>query len=183
MVSFSWENDIAKVTYKFVLFAGDDKLFMEIKLKPKKKIKDIEIRLQDYVSGFNRKPEDVLYTSARKINKNGWQTLDPKQDHYIFYADNTLDPVDNPQAEGPSAVAFGNSNIESLKVYLGGYGVPTILKYKPGSDRILFVFWEFPKKPNKEALESCQSSVPPALKTLDSPDTFSAKVKSWMSNR
>lgn len=183
IVAFSWENDIAKVTYKFVLFAGDDKLFMEIKLKPKKRINNIEIRLQDYVSGFNHNPEDVLYTSTRKINKKGWQTLDPKQDNYIFYADNALDPADNPKAKGPSAVAFANSNIESLKVYLGAYGVPTILKYKPGSDRMVFVFWEFPNKPNKEALEYCKSSVPAALKTMNSPNTFSANVTSGMSKR
>jgi len=171
-VALSWENETARVNYNFVLFAGDDKLFMEIKLEPKVEIKDIRITLTNYVSGFNFKPEHILYTSSQKFVGKGWNKIDPQKENYILYTDKTLDPANNPKAMGPSAVLFSNDGLKSVGTLQGGYGIRTDLIYKSTTRRMVFCFWEFPKKPNSEALEYFKTSVPKAKKIMKEPKIF-----------
>ena len=168
-VALSWENDTAKVSYTFVLLAGDDKLFLEVKLEPKVELREIAVRLMNYPSGFNHSPKHWLWTPTRKLQATGWAELNPQQENAIFFSDETLDPANNPAAAGPSAFVFAAQEVTGGKVYVGGYGTPMTLAYKPTARRLLFCFWEFAGRPNVEALERFQSAAPKALQTVGDP--------------
>jgi len=184
-VSLSWGNEKAKVNYNFVLFAGDDKLFMEIEIEPKIEIREIKVHLINYPGGFtwqyfNRSPEHILYTPIRKIESKGWCQLAPEKENCILYTDNFQDVATNPKGYGPSALLFDNSQVENAKVFTGSnYGVSTILEYKPTTRRLLFCFWEFPRKTNNEALKYLKESVSNAKKIMNDPNTFLWSYERW----
>ena len=171
-VILSWENEVAKVTYTFVLLAKDDKVFLEIALQPKAELTSIEVRLMNYPGGFSRTPRHRFHTPARVLEKPGRTDLDAAKEPWLFLSDDALDPLTHPGADGPSALAFAGAEVTSAAVYVGGYGAPMVLNCRPTARRLRFCFWEFPKATNQQGLERLKASVDAAMALLGAGETF-----------
>lgn len=173
-VSLAWVGEQGKLRFDFVLLPSDDRLYCQVTLEPKQAVERIEIALSNYISGFNRQnPDHVLHTAVRTIEEAGKTELDPQKECAIFYSDRALDPADG-RGDGPSAIAISPAGLTELAIRAGGYGSTTILAYAPGTTRMRFAFWEFPKWPNRDALDYWRRSVGQADAVLRDPRTFAA---------
>ena len=162
----SWENEVAKTTWRFYLKTGEDRLYLVLDITPKTELKSLRLRLMNYVAGFNHSPQHRLWTSVRELTENGTQQLDPATEHALFLADDSLDVATALNAAGPSAMVVDPTGLQSFAPRLGGYGVPIDLSYDPGTRRLAFCFWEYPARTNAEALERFKGAWQTALATL-----------------
>jgi hypothetical protein len=172
MAVFAWDAPAARLCCTAVLFAGQDRLFVQIELEPKLTVQDLQVYLTNYPSGFNREPKHVLWTPVRTLDKPGQHRLDPAAESALFYSDTTLDVATNPAAAGPSAVAFDPAPVTGIIVHAGGYGVGTSIVCRADARRLSFCFWEFADRPNAEALAAFCAALPSARTTLTDAATF-----------
>ena len=173
-VALAWEGAQGTLRHDFVLLPSDDRLYFQITLEPKQQVERIELTLTNYISGFNRQdPDHVLHTAVRALEKGGTTDLDPQAECAIFYSDRALDPADG-HGDGPSAIAISPEGLTELTTRSGGYGCHTVLRYAPGTTRMRFAFWEFPKWTNSDALDYWRRSVRQAEWVLRDPRTFAA---------
>ncbi len=170
--TFSWTDARATVRYDFVLCSGQDRLLLAIDLAPKQPLRSLELRLSNYPGGFNRQPRHVARTPARALAPTGAQSLVLPGDCGLFLADETLDPADQPNAAGPSAVVFDPEQITAGSLQTGGYGVGIQLRCRPDARRLVLAFWEFPQTPIAEAWQRWQRDAAAALRQLRDPATF-----------
>jgi len=171
-VTLAWEGELGKLRYEFVALPSDDRLYLQATLQPAGEAGPVEVSLSNYISGYNRRnPDHVLHTPVRVIEKRRRTDLDPATEHAVFYSDRALDPADG-RGEGPSAIVVAPEGLAKFQTVANGYGSTTILEFAPGTTRLRFAFWEFPKWTNREALEYWRQSFREAERVLRSPETF-----------
>jgi hypothetical protein len=172
MVRLSWENDQAKLQMTFVLRTGEDRLYVEMALQPKGELHEVAVEFNNYVSGFNREPQHVLWTPVRTLDQRGRQNLDVSKESAVFFSDAALDPETNPGAAGPSAFVFDATEATGAFVNVGGYGVSGRITYQPQARRLRFCLWELPARGNAEALQAFKGAYQQAAEVMMQPGLF-----------
>ena len=168
-----WETPEATVQTRFLVLAGDDRLFVEIALTPKTEIKSLRVETVCYPS---------LFTSARKMPgrrhvispaKEAWQgqpfRIDPAKDSWLLYADDVHD-VAKGSGVGPCAMAFLPEQVQGGSISIGSYPVRTELDIKPDVRRIRLVFWDLNGMANADALAKMRQDAPTACSYLEKMD-------------
>lgn len=172
-VCMVWETPEAKVQARFLVLAGDDRLFVEIALKPKTEIKSLRVETVCYPS---------LFTSARKMpgrrhvispTKEAWQRqpfrIDPAKDWWLLYADDVHD-VAKGSGIGPCAMAFLPEQVSGGSISIGSYPVRTRLDVNPNVRRIRLVFWDLRGMTNADAQAKMRKDAPAARSHLEEMD-------------
>lgn len=163
---FSWENETAKLFINFYLFLLDDKIFMEVKVEPKKEIKDLEIKFINYTGGFNRNRKHRVYTENRILSKKGWNNINLDNERWLLLTDDNMNYGKDEKAQGPSAIAYLPENFNGAKIFLGGYSCGINFKCKSGPGRFIFTLWEFPAKTNEEVAGKMKNYAEDAMEKM-----------------
>jgi hypothetical protein len=184
LLQLTWERPEARVAVMFVMPAGANYIFCELRIDPQKIPESLIVRLKNYPAGFSKKPEHVVVTPGRWIVETGDQPLNPERDWALLYLDNTLDRDENGDGAGPCAVAWENGKwCESATVRLAGYGTTTQLKCRPETARIRFCFVEYPDKTDAEALKAFNDALPEIREAFGDDDLFTVQTNMQENDR
>jgi len=150
-----WDAAEASVRVRFLALPGDDKLFCEIALEPKTELKSVNIKAICYPSFFTswhkQKGHRVVESPASKAEEGAKFTMDPQKDWALIYYDTIFDFAAE-RGVGPCAMLFLPEQIQSGKITVGDYAVPTDLTPAPGVQTIRLIFWDFKGRSNKDAI-------------------------------
>ena len=159
---YVWEAPMATVRIRFILLPGARYVCAELAWTPKQPIEQAEVRLLCYPSFFtaarNRKGERHVVSSVKDVPQGKPFPIDPTRESYLFYCDRIFD-VARGEGAGPCAVWFEPDAVAGGHVSIGGYGVGTLLKVRPGKNVVRLAIWEFPGVSNDDALTALREDV------------------------
>ncbi|MBT3286214.1 MAG: hypothetical protein HN380_02630, partial [Victivallales bacterium] len=90
VVEYSWDTPKAKVTMRFGVVQGNDKLVLLARWQPKTEIKTVKLRLQAYPATFS-KPHNRRATTALSTRETGSAQLDLAKEKWVLLEDITED--------------------------------------------------------------------------------------------
>ena len=164
-----WDAAEAAVRARFVVHAGDDRLFVEIALKPKVDIKSLRVETVCYPSLFtshlNKPGRRHVIGPTTEARQDQPFAIDPSKDAWLLYADDVHD-VANGSGVGPCAMAFLPDQVDRGEISIGSYPVRTVLHVKPHVRLIRMAFWDLRGMTNAEALAKMRKTAAPTRSRL-----------------
>jgi len=184
-VDMVWDADAALVKARFLTLANDDKLLVEISLRPKKEIKSLALRMRCYPSFFtshHKRFGERAVTSAVTTRLQGPEAVTaeiaPEKEWWLFYADNVFD-VARKEGEGPCAMLFLPEQCVRGSMHITNYPVETSLELKPSVRSIRLAFWDFKGRTNADALASLKAGAEQTQAALRSTDFLNRAIATW----
>jgi hypothetical protein len=145
VVEYSWDTPKAKVTMRFGVVQGNDKLVLLARWQPKTEIKTVKLRLQAYPATFS-KPHNRRATTALSTRETGSAQLDLAKEKWVLLEDIT---EDRPSA-GSAGLLLGDTTAFSKATLasIGGYAEHVDFVLAPGRTSLALAFYELAEHPD-----------------------------------
>jgi len=154
IVEAHWPAAKADVFVRFMLREGDDKLLMEVELKPKTELKQIQLNLLCYPCFFYGDKDRWISTAVRDVQHENEVRLDPAKEYWVLYYDKLSGDKRTKRSVGPCAMMYLPEEAKSVRVTVGAYPIYTYIEYPPETRKFHLALWDFAKwKSNEENLK------------------------------
>ncbi len=173
MVDLVWHHKSADVRVRFLGLPGNDCLFCEIRIEPRRKLKTVTIKLRCYPSFFTsfhkRKGARRIQTPGLLVEEGKKIQAAAGDNWWAVYYDEVFDPARR-EGNGPCAMLLDPDQATTIRFRPTGYPVDTLVQYKPEARTIRMVFWDFKGTANAAAIKALRensAAMLARLKTLD----------------
>jgi hypothetical protein len=183
-LKFHFDHPQAAVLISTTLYAGDNRLFVNVGLSPKTEIKTLDLSLLSYPSYFtywNKRDGDRkgMTSTATYPQADGKRiALDPAGQPWIAFTDTIFDPAKG-EGDGGCAVAFVPEQVLSAEAVVGSYACTVDLKVKPDTRNLRLCFWDFNKQANQPALTALLGALPQTLEQLRAMDFLPLAISEY----
>lgn len=145
MVEYVWDTPKAKVTARFAITSGSDKLLFFGSYEPKDEIKQVKLRLMSYPATFS-KPWVRSATTALRTLTSGSAELDLAKERWVLLEDTHPGRL----GDGSAGLLLGDTTaFQTVRLEgLGGYAEYVDLTLAPGRRRFALGLYEFPSMPD-----------------------------------
>jgi len=140
-VDWVWRTPSAETRARFVALPRDDKLYLEVSLRPRRPVHSLQLRLQCSPGDWRRTRAKERWLSTRKRHvRQGPQpvAIDTRDEPWIFYFEGKVRSY-----FGTCAVLFLPEEVPRAEVQLGER-VLTTAKVSPPAKRARLLLWSFP---------------------------------------
>lgn len=147
IVDWVWRTASAETRARFVALPRDDKLYLEVSLRPRQPVQSLELRLQCSPGDWRRtRPKERWLSTRKRHVRQGPRpvTIDTREEPWIFYFEGKVRSF-----FGTCAVLFLPEEVPKAEVRLGER-VLTTARVSPPATRVRLLLWSFPsnyKKP------------------------------------
>ncbi len=148
MVEYVWDTPKAKVTARFAVTAGSDKLLFFGRYEPKEEISEVKLRLMAYPATFTQPWNRTLTTATRTLTE-GTAEIDLSAERWLLLEDVT----EGRPASGSAGLLLGDATAFS-KVSgdgIGGYAEYVNLTLAAGRREFVLGLYELPSAPDYQA--------------------------------
>ena len=151
-VGFVWDTPHGAVHLALSGAQDDDRLLVRGRVQPGGVRSRIEVKLQCFPGSFSEPRERWITTATREVPAGQTVTLDPGE-FWLAYWDKLSDEATDPErSAGPCALAYSPLQIQRARVEVGSYAITTTLRLFHDVSDFHLALWEFPDRPNAEAL-------------------------------
>ena len=156
-IRFTWRPPGIKAVVDFIGVEGSDHLLVHGEVASEAFVDTITVTARCFPSSFARPRERIAVTAGGEFAAGSSLTLGPDAPWALFM-DRHFDEATLPaESRGPCAVLFDPTSGHRAQVQVGGYQVDTTLELGRGQTTFNLALWEFPDRPNADALTHLRS--------------------------
>lgn len=177
-----WDTPEGLVVVKFLRLPGEDVINASIAWKPPagKSLKSVKIKARCYPCFFTSTSDRILVTpNATTHQRRERVPISPDKDTFLFYADTNYDAAISKQGFGPCALIFTKDPVDSAAVNVGPYAVDSFFTLKPDAGEARFIFVDFAKRTNADALNFLRTNADALRRRLTSLSFISNNIASF----